>query len=58
MVFQHFHLFPHKIVPEKRMLAPMTVKGKTKEEIQPLARQRLNDVGLSEKADESPSKLP
>ena len=57
MVFQHFNLFPHKTVLENLMLAPMTVKGKTKEEIEPLARKLLNDVGLSEKADEYPSKL-
>ena len=57
MVFQHFNLFPHKTVLENLMLAPMTVKGKTKEEIEPLARKLLEDVGLSEKADEYPSKL-
>ena len=57
MVFQHFNLFPHKTVLENLMLAPMTVKGKTREEIEPLARKLLEDVGLSEKADEYPSKL-
>ena len=48
---------PHKTVLENLMLAPMTVKGKTREEIEPLARKLLEDVGLSEKADEYPSKL-
>ena len=57
MVFQHFNLFPHKTGLENLMLAPMTVKGKTREEIEPLARKLLEDVGLSEKADEYPSKL-
>ena len=57
MVFQHFNLFPHKTVLENLMLAPMTVKGKSQEEIEPLARKLLEEVGLSDKADEYPSKL-
>ena len=35
----------------------MTVKGMTQAEIEPLARKLLEEVGLSEKADEYPSKL-
>ncbi|MBQ5545071.1 MAG: amino acid ABC transporter ATP-binding protein [Clostridia bacterium] len=57
MVFQHFNLFPHKTVLENLMLAPMTVKGKSQAEIEPLARQLLEEVGLSDKADVYPSKL-
>ena len=57
MVFQHFNRFPHKTVLENLMLAPMTVKGMTQAEIEPLARKLLEEVGLSEKADEYPSKL-
>lgn len=57
MVFQHFNLFPHKTVLENLMLAPMTVKGKSLEEVEPLARKLLSDVGLSDKADVYPSKL-
>ena len=57
MVFQHFNLFPHKTVLENLMLAPMTVKGMSKAEIELLARKLLEEVGLSEKADEYPSKL-
>ncbi|MBQ1553982.1 MAG: amino acid ABC transporter ATP-binding protein, partial [Clostridia bacterium] len=55
MVFQHFNLFPHKTVLENLMLAPMTVKGKSQAEIEPLARQLLEEVGLSDKADVYPS---
>ncbi len=57
MVFQHFNLFPHKTVLENLMLAPMTVKGKSQAEVEPLARKLLEEVGLSDKADEYPSKL-
>jgi ABC-type polar amino acid transport system ATPase subunit len=57
MVFQHFHLFPHKTVLENMMYAPMTVKKMTKE----LAKQKslalLNSVGLNDKIDAYPSKL-
>ena len=57
MAFQHFNLFPHKTVLENLMLAPMTVKGKSQAEVEPLARKLLEEVGLSDKADEYPSKL-
>ena len=32
MVFQHFNLFPHKTVMENIILAPMKLKGYTKEQ--------------------------
>ena len=57
MVFQHFNLFPHKTVLENLMLAPMTVKGMSQAQIEPLARKLLEEVGLSDKADQYPSKL-
>ncbi len=57
MVFQHFHLFPHMTVIENLMYAPMNVKGLAKSEAEKIARDLLKKVGLSEKADEYPTRL-
>ncbi|MDQ0481741.1 amino acid ABC transporter ATP-binding protein [Guptibacillus hwajinpoensis] len=57
MVFQHFHLFPHKTVLENLIYAPMKVKGVSKEEAESKAHQLLEQVGLSLKADEYPKRL-
>ncbi|SHR53202.1 polar amino acid ABC transporter ATPase [Mycobacteroides abscessus subsp. abscessus] len=57
MVFQHFHLFPHKTVLENLTYAPMTVKGMTKEEAGKIGLNLLSKVGLAEKAAEYPNRL-
>ncbi|MBP1942005.1 polar amino acid transport system ATP-binding protein [Bacillus luteolus] len=57
MVFQHFHLFPHKTVIENIMYAPMTVKNQSKNEAETVAKHLLSQVGLLEKASEYPAKL-
>lgn len=57
MVFQHFHLFPHMTVMDNLTFAPMRVKGLSKDEARAKGQQLLDRVGLSDKANEFPSKL-
>ena len=57
MVFQHFHLFPHKTVLQNLTYAPMKVKGLSKDEAEKSANELLEKVGLSEKANEYPTRL-
>ncbi len=57
MVFQNFNLFPHKSVLENLMLAPMLVKQEDKLEAEDKARQLLEKVGLSDKANNYPFEL-
>ncbi|WP_102274647.1 amino acid ABC transporter ATP-binding protein [Cytobacillus massiliigabonensis] len=57
MVFQHFHLFPHKSVLENLTYAPMKVKGQSKQEAEKIGLELLAKVGLSAKANEYPSRL-
>ena len=57
MVFQHFHLFPHKSVLENLTYAPMKVKGQSKQEAEKIGLGLLAKVGLSSKANEYPGRL-
>lgn len=57
MVFQHFHLFPHKTVLQNLTYAPMKVKGLSKDEAEKIGYELLNRVGLSDKASEYPGRL-
>jgi len=57
MVFQRFNLFPHKTALGNVTLSPMIVRGQNKEEAEENGRKMLEKVGLSDKADEYPSRL-
>ncbi|NHM32162.1 ATP-binding cassette domain-containing protein [Neobacillus terrae] len=57
MVFQHFHLFPHKTVMENLTYAPIKVKGLSKQEAEKIGMDLLDRVGLSDKAKEYPTRL-
>jgi polar amino acid transport system ATP-binding protein len=57
MVFQHFNLFPHKTVMENITLAPMQLLKMSKEQAEKEAMELLSMVGLSDRADEYPSRL-
>ncbi|MBE6782453.1 MAG: amino acid ABC transporter ATP-binding protein [Ruminococcaceae bacterium] len=57
MVFQQFNLFNNLTVLENITLAPMKIKGLSKEEADEEAIKLLNRVGLAEKADSFPAQL-
>ena len=57
MVFQSFNLFPHLNVLENITLAPMKVRGLSKEDAEKLAMDLLKRVGIIDKALKYPSSL-
>ncbi|MGW6084414.1 amino acid ABC transporter ATP-binding protein [Bacillus subtilis] len=57
MVFQHFHLYPHKTVLQNIMLAPVKVLRQSPEQAKETARYYLEKVGIPDKADAYPSQL-
>ena len=57
MVFQNFNLFPNKTILDNITLAPMKVKGKTREEAEKKAKELLERVGLLDKVDAYPVQL-
>jgi polar amino acid transport system ATP-binding protein len=57
MVFQHFNLFPHRTTLQNITEAPVHVKKVPKQSALQRARDLLEMVGLSEKADAYPAQL-
>lgn len=57
MVFQQFHLFPHKTILQNIMLAPVLLKKKNKEAARKQALGLLERVHLPDKADAYPDML-
>jgi len=57
MVFQRFNLFPHMTALQNITLAPTTVKGESKSDVNALATGLLERVGLSDKATCYPNQL-
>ncbi len=57
MVFQHFNLFPNMTVLKNMTCAPVTLRKKTKEAAEATAKQLLERVGLSDRADAYPNQL-
>ncbi|PVA09946.1 peptide ABC transporter ATP-binding protein [Pelagivirga sediminicola] len=57
MVFQQFNLFPHMTVLDNVTLAPMKVRGASRDEAQQTARRLLERVGISDQAEKHPTQL-
>ena len=57
MVFQNFNLFNNLTVKENIMLAPVTLKLKTKEEAEKQAKELLKKINLKDKANKYPNQL-
>ncbi len=57
MVFQSFNLFGHLSVLDNITLAPVRVRGLSRQEAVERARQLLDRVGLADKADARPAQL-
>ncbi len=57
MVFQHFNLFPNMAILRNMTLAPMTLRGKSREEAEKKAMTLLSRVGLADRASSYSSQL-
>lgn len=57
MVFQQFNLFPNKTILENTMLAPIIVRGVSKEDAAANGRRFLEKVGLANFADRYPGQM-
>ena len=57
MVFQQFNLFPHLTILKNLTIAPMMLKGVTKEDAEAKAMELLTRVGLADRANDYPDRL-
>jgi glutamine transport system ATP-binding protein len=57
MVFQQFNLFPHLSVLDNVTLAPMKVRGWSRQDAEETAKRLLERVGIADQADKYPSQL-
>ncbi|MDX6353681.1 MAG: glutamate transport system ATP-binding protein [Streptomyces sp.] len=57
MVFQSFNLFSHRTVLENITLAPLKVRGRSRDDAERQARGLLERVGLADQADKYPAQL-
>ncbi|MBD0417178.1 amino acid ABC transporter ATP-binding protein [Oryzicola mucosus] len=57
MVFQNFNLFPHMTVIENCMIAPMKVRGMSRDQARATAERFLARVHIPEQADKYPAQL-
>ncbi|WP_199615653.1 amino acid ABC transporter ATP-binding protein [Paenibacillus alkalitolerans] len=57
MVFQQFNLFPHLKVMDNITIAPMKLKGLSRDEAENIALELLRRIGLEDKANAYPSQL-
>ncbi len=57
MVFQHFNLFPHLTALQNVTFALIHVKNKSKADARAIGLEKLEQVGLREKADNRPAQM-
>ncbi len=57
MVFQRFHLFPHRTALQNVMEGPVTVRKRPRAQAEKHARELLDQVGLADRADHYPRQL-
>ncbi|MGV9316432.1 amino acid ABC transporter ATP-binding protein [Streptomyces sp. NPDC003691] len=57
MVFQRFHLFPHRTAVQNVMEGPLVVKGRPRADAERQARELLDRVGLADRGDHYPAQL-